>query len=482
MQLKSYALGDEDTIQAYCVFLTNDHENKSADAFVEIFGQNGTTASINREKVLQFAQKFVIGLWLGTTSITFALILHVGRCSIKVANAMNKVLWDITEAVNKIISIPQNFLKLLKSATSPIEEKKGDLKETENKTQNDTSQEKETEPQVTEQPEVGMELTSIAPPKETQLEGIQVETDFGYLAKTKTATEVKNAPYATKERQEELVDHAFAYFSKGLRKFSSSSVILVLAFLFYDIYVYLRFGRKLSYDWFMLFPFPFWFLLVFVTNVISFTITEIVLYCKSLQTKGTTKKQKQTDSNHCKECCSKAFTFAINCITTISATTLPVFIFFHLFWLSIASSLFAIRIASSALFYIPVITFLFWFLSITTWILQVWKKLIKEEIKKRTNLSTCKRICHAIPRFIKPLIPYCFLPFWCLLLATLHFFSGFLLTVVDIKDHNILVLFGIIVAVIGITKKLANHCKPNIGDDEDHDTQEHTAERKDKVQ
>ncbi len=97
----------------------------------------------------------------------------------------------------------------------------------------------------------------------------------------------------------------------------------------------------------------------------------------------------------------------------------------------------------------------------------MWKKLIKDEINKPTKTAIPKRIMQAIPRFIKPLIPYFFLPFWCLLLATLHLFSSFLLEVVVIKDQNVLVIIGVIIAVIGITKKIANDCKPKIDDDDD---------------
>lgn len=488
------------------------------------------------EHFLLDARKFVIGLWLGITSLTFAFILHVGRCSIKTANALNKVLWDITAAASKVVSIPNQFLKLLHSATGQQDEKakkdekassvqeeantdkesqefKGDDAPSVHESQSPGQQDEKTKtdkkassvegvanageenlqefkgkdtPSLHESPEQLQEATQhepehstdgieLATPGQNNLrqEELELETDFvpHEAVTTKEAPKTNESDPKVTVLQEEELDHAFAYFAKGIRKFSTTSIILLVAFVIYDTYVYTRNGRKYSYDWFILFPFPFWFLLVLSINICAFIITEIVLYCKPRKVKKLVQPQEKQQSSTKKSFrnCGKAFTLFVNFFTTLSATTLPVFVFFHFFWITIASTTFALRIASSALFYIPLIIFVFWFLSITSWILRVWKKLIKKEIKKETTTSLCIRVLKLIPLFLRPLIPYLFLPFWCLLLATLHMFSSFLNNVVNIEDQNFLVTVGIIVGIIGITKKIANNCKPKVHDDDEED-------------
>ena len=498
LQLKSYALGDEDTIEGYCVFLSNDNENKSADGYVRLFHEtNETIITINESILLLQAKKFIIGLWLGVSSLTFALILHVGRCSIGAANALNKVLWDITQAVNKFVNIPNAFLKVLHSVTHPdektrdksggtdeapkeentgAEEDKGSVKaetkidkapiegsskasspeihEEISQHDKDSPRHKKEGNEPLEQSSTGIEMISFQKNDDKQ-QNLEMETEFNEL---NVATQNQTVtPKELRQQHDIELDHAFAFFAKSIRKASTTSILLLIAFIIYDSYAYFNLARMNSYDWFVLFPFPFWFALVLFVNLTAFFITEIILCCKPH-----IKENYQTESTPHKGCCVKCFTMVINFFTTISATTLPVFVFFHAFWLAMASSLFAIRIASSALFYIPLLIFVFWFLSITSWIMRVWKQLIKKEIKKETRDGPCKRIVKLIPLFIRPLIPYLFLPFWALLLATLQMFSATLHGIIDLEKHNFLVVVTTILGVIGITKKIADHCKPSV--------------------
>ena len=465
---------------------TADDENKTANGFIEVFGNVNGTLKLHDDKILLDVKKFIIGLWLGITSLTFALIFHVGRCSVKTANAVNKVLWDVTDAVNKIIHIPQSFLKLVKSATSKLEEKDDSKEkaahgvvdmladeqkqpaEEESKKDKDIVtaanpeevQETGSEPQHTTAAASGMELVTLGQDTSSgnqQHQELELETDFTDSVNKTTFKGIKHKTHGHYQTIEvEDIDHAFAYFAKGIRKFSTTSIILLVAFIVYDVYIYFRLARKGSYDWFMLFPFPFWFSLVLLTNICAIIITEIVLCFRRKKMQ----KDNTYDSKH-----SIFFILFVNFFTTLSVTTLPVFVFFHSFWIALASSAFTIRIASSALFYIPLVTFVFWFLAISSWILRVWKKLIKKEIKKKPDLSF-KRVLRLIPHFIRPLIPYFFLPFWLLFLATLHMFSDFLNDVVNIRDHSLIVIVGITVGIIGVTKKIADDCKPHLHDDE----------------
>lgn len=485
-------MSDEETIEAYCVFLTNDNENKSADAF-RSFGINNGTLTLG--EAIQFdTRKFLIGLWLGITSLTVAMILHVGRYSIKTANTMNQVLWDVTQALNQVMQIPQAFLSVLKVAKyqdkKATEEKMkendeeaeemtlGDkipdeqlaepsiindieMKEITHKLDNDDHTCISLEEQTDSQDKSPLDNLASSISTEVNLESIvlkkateKIEKKTGI--KNKNDLQIVGGKHTNKTSAD--IDHAFALFSKQIRKSSTTSIILLMAFIAYDAIVYFAYARKDSYDWFILFPFPLWFSIILVINLMAFFITEILLACCKTQS-----------NREKKSCAAKLFTLFVNFFTVFSATTLPMFIFFHLFWLAVASSLFATRIASSFVFYIPLVIAIYWFLAITSWMLQEWKKLITRELKSKTKMPFNKKLGKAFRKIMESLAPYLFLPFWILLLTTLNIFSSYLNNIVDLEDQNLLVVFGVIFTIIGITKKIADHCKPKIDDGEDTD-------------
>ena len=482
-QLKSYALGDEDTIEAYCTLIGSDNETHTIDGYVQLFQSVNRTEMFRNDRLLQNAKKFVIGLWLGTTSLTFALILHVGRCSIKTANVMNKVLWDITSLTNKIVSLPKKFVAFVKTATQKMEtdnkeveasksldELRQTVEHTFAKSLNDGEQSGIKEPtDVRDEEPITHHINFGSVP--------EAETSFGQnvLQEVSEVRRQTNIPIPSSkvltslamgkppknvegEEQDVDLDHAFSYFAKSIRKISTTSIILVLLFLGYDIYAYITHARKLSFDWLVLFPFPFWFGVTSVINLFAFIITEVVLFCRKKKNKNKNEKNQIM--------CVKIYKFCLSFVTTMSATTLPLFLFFHVFWLTIGSSSFLIRIASSAAFYIPLTIFLIWLLSITSSMLRRWKHLILKEISKKNEKVTCKRVLRFLKHFLYPLIPYLFLPFWVLLLATLHFFRDFLLNVVDIQNTSIIVVITIIFGVIGSTVRIAKDCQPKLEDDE----------------
>ncbi len=128
-QLKSYAQSDEDTIKSYSIRLSEEEEDSTAEeGYLGIFQINGTDITFVNSRLLASAKKLVIGLWLGTTSITFALILHIGRVSARTARALNSVLRELTEIVDKIIGLPQKAVSFMRGAAATGKEAKEESK------------------------------------------------------------------------------------------------------------------------------------------------------------------------------------------------------------------------------------------------------------------------------------------------------------------------------------------------------------------
>ena len=249
------------------------------------------------------------------------------------------------------------------------------------------------------------------------------------------------------------LNHAFEHFAKSIQKMSTISFILLAGFLTYNIYIYTTKARRLSYDWLILFPFPFWFVTVTTVNLIMFVITEIILLYE----------KKKEFSLYSKQII--LYEITRDFFVAMSTTTLPLFVFFHLFWLAITLTAYSTRLLSSATFYLPLVIFSYWLFSVTNGILKQWKKLIVQTMHMATSR---KGVCRLIGRFLYTLAPLLFLPFWMLLLATLYFFSDFLLVVVNLEEHSFLIVAGAIIIIAIITRKVAKHCQPQLDDDDDN--------------
>ena len=538
-QLKSYAQSDEDTIKSYSIKLSEDDGN-SDEGYLGLFEVNGTRVTFIESRLLVSGKKFVIGLWLGVTSITFALILHIGRVSAKTANGLNKVLWELTAIVDKIVGLPQKVVSFMRKGTNTKEEgdnNKGSedansdpeqaIEQTEQQEDDNNEQikedvemgvaiseedgkikqksikedvemgviaeedEKMEQNSVEEDPETGVVISDIRKESTT---GEEVEVDFDVVivnaqaheedkdtappneaglnsGRPSNATETlksttcdtvvlfNNTLKSTntlmrKKRARQQLDHAFHHFTKSIQKVSTISTIAVLAFLVYNVYIYSRFARRLSFDWLILFPFPFWVIVLTLINTITFIVTESILYYKQEEERRRSKA-------------TILLKITTDFIVTMSATTVPLFIFFHLFWLFLALSAFSIRLLSSATFYLPLAVFGLWILSVTSGILKQWKKLFMQSFfGNKWQQSKCKASVYFIGAFLYALLPLLFLPFWVLLLATLHFFSDFLLEVVNLEEQNFLIVIGAIAVVTATTRKIAKHCQPQIDDDD----------------
>ena len=503
LQLKSYAQSDEDTIKSYSIRISElEEEDSTADeGYLGIFEINGTDITFVDSRLLASAKKLVIGLWLGTTSITFALILHIGRVSARTARALNSVLRELTEIVDKIIGLPQKAVSFVrggvtgkeakeeskgKSADSPkpavktnneandvelrtvtfdidvekndkiIYEQEGGATEEDAETNNRSSDEQSKTKATDENVDDNLDLEEVVVIKnpEAYLENgkrLSETSQSALMSPSSTSKSTDAFVYKKKRRRVAELKHAFNHFTKLIQKASTLSTIATLAFLGYDIYIYSRFARRLSYDWLILFPFPFWFFLVTLINIVSFFVTEGVLLFKQRNSRLCTKG-------------IVLFKITSDFVIAMSATTAPLFVFFHLFWLFLALSAFSIRLLSSATFYLPLAIFGLWLLSVVSGMFKQWSKLVT--IKGKKGESKIKKVLSFVGSFLYSLIPVFFLPFWILLLATLHFFSDFLLEVVNLEEHSFVVVIAVIGVITATTRKISKHCQPRT-DDED---------------
>ena len=411
------------------------NETETADGYLGPLLQNGTDIYFT-DKLLLNAKKFVIGLWLGTTSLTFALIIHVGRCSKKAANAINKVLFDVMQITEKVVTMPKKFAQFTKTATK---------KEAAGETSKETLL--TNEKQTSEKGDIIV-----------QMETLVNNTEDDKKSDQEQVSDSERIPLITDEQAiVKQLDHVFAHFAEQIQRISTTSIILVPFFLGFNIYA-LAINGKLTYDWIILSPFPFWFLLVLVTSLIAFPITETILLHRKL------KRKQSPDHNrhlHNKPIIKKMFKCSTDFIVVISSTTLPVFVIFHFFWLAVAFSTLTIQTTYVLVFYIPMITFIIWLSIITSSTLRRWKDLINRELNNGSKV-TWKRVEEFFKYFLYPLIPFLFLPFWVLFLGTLFLFSNFLLNTVKNDNLNFLIIIGITITIILTTVKIAKDCQPRL--------------------
>ena len=412
------------------------NQTETADGYLGPLLQNGTDIYFT-DKLLLNAKKFVIGLWLGTTSLTFALIIHVGRCSKKAANAINKVLFDVMQITKKVVTMPKKFAQFTKTATK---------KEAAGETSKETLL--TNEKQTSEKSDIIVQMETLV--KNTE--------DDNKSDQEQALLEQERIPLITDEQKiTKQLDHVFALFAEQIQRISTTSIILVLFFLGFNIYA-LVINGKLSYDWIILSPFPFWFLLVLVTNLIAFPITETILLHRKMRRKQSPDHNRQLRN---KPIIKKMLKCFADFIVVISSTTLPVFVIFHFFWLAVAFSTLTIRTTYVLVFYIPMITFIIWLSIITSGTLRRWKELINRELNNGSKV-TWKRVEEFFKYFLYPLFPFLFLPFWVLFLGTLFFFSSFLLNTVKNDNLNFLIIIGITITIILTTVKIAKDCQPRL--------------------
>ncbi len=446
-------------------------EGDMDEGYLGLFDINGTDISFDESRLIVSAKKFAIGLWLGTTSITFALILHIGRVSAKTANALNSVLWELTEIVDNFLGLPQKAVSFMHKGVQETSEEDAIKTHGKDIVLNPNAPFCYAKQPVNFNVEEGIEIATgsgklpaeqvgmILCANEEEIvviknKGADIPLPNSHVTfRSAEASIHRNTKIPSTNENDERntkLRHAFNHFAESIQKLSTVSIIAIIGLLFYDIYIYMTKARRLSYDWLILFPIPFWGSVVTIINLVTFLLTEIVLLCRCKEERGLTKR-------------TMFFRFVSDLFVTMSATTAPLFVFFHLFWLFLALSAFSIRLLSSATFYIPLAIFGLWLLSVVSGMFKQWKKLLT--MKRRGGERKLIKVLSYIGLFLYSLVPVCFLPFWLLLLATLHFFSDFLLEVVNLEEHSFLVVIGVIAVITATTRKISKHCQPRIDDD-----------------
>ena len=154
--------------------------------------------------------------------------------------------------------------------------------------------------------------------------------------------------------------------------------------------------------------------------------------------------------------CFTSPTVLMNCIwdyvvvmtvTMMTVTTLPLFLFFHGFWLFIAAVAYPGRVAASAVFYTPLLSVLILYTVTFGNIISICCKCCQGSDNDEINLKT----------FCFSLAPIVFVPFWALFLATLYIISDFTLRFGGISKHPWTVIL-VALAVIASAHKLAQLC------------------------
>ena len=144
-------------------------------------------------------------------------------------------------------------------------------------------------------------------------------------------------------------------------------------------------------------------------------------------------------------------TVLMNCIwdyvVVLTVTTLPLFLFFHGFWLFIAAVAYPSRVAASAVFYTPLLSFFILYTVTFGNIISICCKCCQGSDNDEINLKT----------FCFSLAPIVFVPFWALFLATLYIISDFTLRFGGISKHPWTVIL-VALAVIASAHKLAQLC------------------------
>ena len=134
-------------------------------------------------------------------------------------------------------------------------------------------------------------------------------------------------------------------------------------------------------------------------------------------------------------------------VVVITVTTLPLFLFFHGVWLFIAAVAYPGRVATSAVFYTPLLSVLILY-TVT------FGNTISILCKCRCDSDTFKDNWKI---FLYSLAPIIFIPFWALFLATLYIISDFTLRFGDVSEHSWTAIL-VTLAVIASAHALAKQC------------------------
>ena len=221
--------------------------------------------------------------------------------------------------------------------------------------------------------------------------------------------------------------------------------LLCLCYLigFVIVDVYFLINMKAAADKLIYYsPVPVWFLCVGGFNFGSYFTSILIIICC---------KRPMTNNTSWTAVCGR------DCVVVLTVTTLPLFFFFHGFWLFIAAVAYPARVAASAVFYTPLLSFFILYIVTFGNTISICCKFRcdldtfkKDTFKKDTFKKDCKT-------FLYSLAPVIFIPFWVLFLTSLYFISDFTLRFGDVSEHSWTAIL-VALAVIASAHALAKQC------------------------
>ena len=219
------------------------------------------------------------------------------------------------------------------------------------------------------------------------------------------------------------------------QKFYPLCVVYFIGFVVLDLIFIIKMGNTFSniWDYLLHSPIPIWLIAALSFNTFAFVTVMICFEKYKLFW------------------CLTSPTAYMNCIwdyvVVMTVTTLPLFLFFHGFWLFIAAVAYPARVAASAAFYTPLLSV-----------------LILYTVTFGSTISICCKYCQGsdnddinLKTFCSSLTPIVFAPFWALFLASLYTVSDFTLRFGGVSKHPWTVIL-VALAVIASAHKLAKLC------------------------
>lgn len=287
-----------------------------------------------------------------------------------------------------------------------------------------------------------------------------------------TKTEENRTPETFEKSIEESIDESKTKFeqlkdkTKYLSNISSVQNILlyilaVMFFLIWDSVTYHEARKYRITDWYAFFPLPLIVPLVFVFSFIVMILTgTIVLLRRRAQSKTL-----------------RICLLFKKLITVPLLSVLVTFVMFHGFWIILMIGTYPDRIATTALFIIPLyFPSKLLFQTLCSIVKSVFERLHNNFEQKRKLkmyfrdwinilLDNLKLIKDLPKHFIQIIEVSFFIVFWSLLLAVLYLASDFLLVVTDIRNDPIRLIAFVIITTV-LTHRLVKVCKNNEEQDE----------------
>ena len=384
--------------------------------------------------------KYIIAAWLFTTAMTFACILHCGRCNDFGKTLVKTIKYTMLLPLAFLISGKPKKMNELWKEYFDDENKKGD-------------EAKEHVVLICGRPEEVIKTwKEFVDEKNKKIEELKKCSSLDTNSECNVIIAQNKAPSVNTmkpiiKKTSLLAKNKCKYFNCNdpfpFLKFSNYNNMLVLyplcvVYVIFlsgvDIYFIIYYNYKKgwhnfwnSIDWLFIFPIPIYFSLAIVSNFVCYFIS----CCHNCgpkeddeDKKGKKGKQDQVEKNkkdlYDKETplCMRFIVYIWDFTVVLSVTTLPVFICFHGFWLFIATIAFPAQVASNAVAFSPAISASFIYIPYFTQLLCTlyqWCSACCCSSDKKVKCEYKRKIPNS-------LVPLIFLPFWVLLLTSLFLY------------------------------------------------------------